>query len=165
MTLDALLSRLHGVRRSGSGYVALCEAHQDANPSLSIREGDDGRVLVHCHSGCSTENLLSALGLSWPDLFADSPSGKPHRPRRAQSPLEEARARVLGQARRSLRKLAPHKHAFPLADALRDLFRAVRQARSEATAAGPSPHTWDLLSAAVALERSGWMLELALEAP
>jgi len=47
-------------RRSGSGWVAKCPAHEDSNPSLSIGE-KDGKVLVHCHAGCSQRDLIEAL--------------------------------------------------------------------------------------------------------
>jgi putative DNA primase/helicase len=56
-------------RKSGDGFVACCLAHQDNNPSLAIRDGDDGRVLVHCHAGCSQDAVVGALraqGL-WPE--------------------------------------------------------------------------------------------------
>src|SRR5438094_550718 len=32
--------------------MARCPAHDDREPSLSIREGDHGKVLVCCHAGC-----------------------------------------------------------------------------------------------------------------
>jgi hypothetical protein len=56
-------------RRAGEGrWMALCPAHDDRNPSLSIRETRD-RVLIHCFAGCPTEAVLDALRLGWGDLF------------------------------------------------------------------------------------------------
>jgi putative DNA primase/helicase len=55
-------------RKAGNEYVACCPAHKDTNPSLSIRDTDDGQVLVHCHAGCAQAAViaaLKALGL-WP---------------------------------------------------------------------------------------------------
>jgi putative DNA primase/helicase len=49
--------------------MACCPAHNDKNPSLSVTEGDDGRVLLKCHAGCRTEDIVDALGLSMADLF------------------------------------------------------------------------------------------------
>ena len=71
MELDQFLagSGLKGLRGSGSGYLALCPAHDDHHPSLSIRGADDGRILLHCWAGCQTAAVLDALGLTWPDLF------------------------------------------------------------------------------------------------
>src|SRR5439155_21619437 len=48
-------------RKSGSGWVTLCPAHDDRNPSLSITEGDDGRLLLRCHAGCSQEAVIEAV--------------------------------------------------------------------------------------------------------
>ena len=60
----ALTQRV-GPGRNGSWR---CPAHDDHNPSLSIKATDDG-VLVHCHAGCSQEDVVTALGLSMADLF------------------------------------------------------------------------------------------------
>lgn len=40
-------------------------------PSLSIRE-DGGRILLHCHAGCTQEAIMSAVGLEWGDLFDET---------------------------------------------------------------------------------------------
>lgn len=76
--IDNILQYLDKVKRSGKGYQARCPAHDDNGPSLSLLEGDDGRVLLHCHAGCATEAVVAAMGLSMGDLFP--PSDKPHRP-------------------------------------------------------------------------------------
>jgi hypothetical protein len=68
--LDRLAHRLDAVRTSGSGWIARCPGHEDRTPSLSIRRGDDGRVLVHCHAGCETRRIVGALALNMRDLFA-----------------------------------------------------------------------------------------------
>ena len=69
--LDVVLSRLRGVKKSGKQHVACCPAHEDARASLSVREGDDGRVLLHCFAGCATADVVAALGLTMRDLFPD----------------------------------------------------------------------------------------------
>jgi hypothetical protein len=56
-------------RRSGAGYSARCPAHEDKTPSLSLNEGEDGKVLIKCQAGCRTEEVVRALGLSLADLF------------------------------------------------------------------------------------------------
>lgn len=67
---DKLLSRLDKVRRAGPGrWSARCPAHEDRSPSLSIRELDDGRLLLHCFGGCDVHAVLGALALSAEDLF------------------------------------------------------------------------------------------------
>lgn len=69
--LKLVLTRLPKAKRSGNSWSAPCPAHDDHSPSLSIREGNDGRVLLHCHAGCRPENILAAIGLTWSNLFAD----------------------------------------------------------------------------------------------
>lgn len=65
-----LLDRLDRVRQAGPGrWIAPCPAHDDQSPSLSIREGDDGRCLVHCFAGCHAADVLAAVGLELRDLF------------------------------------------------------------------------------------------------
>ena len=66
MTLQAVLDRLDGVIKSSSGYIAKCPAHEDREPSLSITEAADGKVLLNCFAGCAYEDVRSALGFSKP---------------------------------------------------------------------------------------------------
>lgn len=68
-TLNEFLSRLKGVRRCGSGFKALCPAHNDRNPSLHISQAADGKVLLHCFAGCTVEDICAALGIETSDLF------------------------------------------------------------------------------------------------
>jgi hypothetical protein len=67
--LDRVLSHLAGVRRSGDAYVAKYPHHDDKQASLSIKEGDDGRVLLHCFAGCGTADVVVSAGLAFVDLF------------------------------------------------------------------------------------------------
>jgi len=56
-------------KRQGKGWTTHCPAHVDTSPSLSITNGDDGKILVHCHGGCPQEAVIAALrsrGL-WPE--------------------------------------------------------------------------------------------------
>jgi hypothetical protein len=50
-------------------YLCRCPAHDDRHPSLSIRITNDGTVLLKCHAGCATRNILDNLGLKFCDLF------------------------------------------------------------------------------------------------
>ncbi len=84
MGLSNLLAHLDGIRETGHGkYVARCPGHDDRSPSLAIKDGDDGRVLVHCFAGCETEDVLSAIGMTFSDLMpkriGDEHSYKPVR--------------------------------------------------------------------------------------
>lgn len=69
MTIEPLLERLTKVKRSGSGYVALCPAHDDKEASLSLTEAADGKVLLNCHAGCSAGDVVAKVGLELADLF------------------------------------------------------------------------------------------------
>lgn len=51
-----------GGKRSGSGWMAFCPAHDDQNtPNLSINEGNSGKPLVKCFAGCDQDAVISAL--------------------------------------------------------------------------------------------------------
>jgi hypothetical protein len=66
-----LLGRLERVKQTGPGrWLACCPAHEDRSPSLSIRETDDGRVLLHDFGGCEVGDVLAAPGLALADLFS-----------------------------------------------------------------------------------------------
>ena len=83
MTAAAILSRLDMVKPTGEGrWIARCPAHDDRSPSLSIREADDGRVLLHCHCGCGAIDVLHAVGATWRDVFPEKIASD-HRTRKA----------------------------------------------------------------------------------
>ncbi len=72
MTVEQILDRLDSAKPTGENkWLACCPAHPDRKPSLSIGLGDDDRVLLSCHAGCSTEEIVAALALELSDLFAD----------------------------------------------------------------------------------------------
>lgn len=77
-------------KRTGAGrWAAKCPAHEDGRASLSIREGSEGRTLVHCFAGCSVASVLAALHLRPRDLFAGPPP----------SPAEAAQAEAEREAK------------------------------------------------------------------
>lgn len=74
MTAETLLSKLEKVRKTGpESWSACCPAHDDKGPSLSVRE-TDGKVLIHCFSGCTVHEVVEAVGLNVADLFPPSES-------------------------------------------------------------------------------------------
>lgn len=94
MSIEVLLSRLDKVRKSGPDcWLARCSAHEDHTPSLTVRELVDGRVLVHCFAGCSTADVLAAVGLEFSDLYPE----------------------------KKLHQTKPERRPFPAADVLRAL--------------------------------------------
>jgi hypothetical protein len=119
MTVDRLTAGLERVRRTGPGrWVARCPAHKDRTASLSIRELDDGRTLVHCFAGCAAADVVAAAGVTMEDLFPPRPStpggGRPAEPRPFSArELLDALARELGVAWVLLADLAAGREIVP----------------------------------------------------
>ncbi|MGH8146477.1 MAG: hypothetical protein ACREPY_09095 [Rhodanobacteraceae bacterium] len=86
MSADQLLTRLHGVRKTGpASWRADCpNGHQHARGSLAITEADDGRILLTCFACHDTPAVLAALGLELADLY----------PERIKDPTPEGRRRA-----------------------------------------------------------------------
>lgn len=73
MNAADFVARLEGVRQTTpTAWVARCPAHEDRSPSLSVAEGDDGRVLLHCFAGCDVASVAAAVGVELPELFPDT---------------------------------------------------------------------------------------------
>jgi hypothetical protein len=74
--VEGFLARLEGVRTQNGFYRAFCPAHDDnRTPNLDVKEGEDGRVLLLCRAGCSTQEVVGALGLKMRDLFSSGGHG------------------------------------------------------------------------------------------
>lgn len=71
MRITDLCEHLNNVSVSHRGYKASCPAHDDKSPSLSLCE-KDGKILLHCFAGCTTQEIVSALGITMSDLFCDA---------------------------------------------------------------------------------------------
>jgi hypothetical protein len=56
---------LKGAKGSGGNYLCRCPGplhrNGDRNPSLSVKDGRNGRLLLHCFAGCSFEEIVAAL--------------------------------------------------------------------------------------------------------
>src|SRR4030042_2014764 len=70
MQIGDILNKLEKVKRIGNEYKALCPAHEDREPSLTVKQKDN-QILVHCFAGCPTESIVETLGLQMSDLFID----------------------------------------------------------------------------------------------
>ena len=55
------LTRQLGGRWHGSYGTARCPVHEDRHPSLSIKDGDSGRLLLFCHAGCTYQDVVAAI--------------------------------------------------------------------------------------------------------
>ncbi len=65
---DETLPRLVGAGLVASGpdantgqVEARCPTHDDANASLSLGRGADGKALITCHAGCEPDKIVAAL--------------------------------------------------------------------------------------------------------
>lgn len=59
MRAEALTIALRGSWHGSYGSTC-CPAHEDKNPSLSIRDGDNG-LLLFCHAGCAYADVARAI--------------------------------------------------------------------------------------------------------
>ncbi len=99
MTAEILISKLDKTKPTGPHrWQARCPAHDDKGPSLSIRETDDGRVLVHCFAGCSVHEIVRAAGLELADLFPQRPGADHSRPERRPFPATDVLRAVAFEA-------------------------------------------------------------------
>jgi len=82
--LDLLETALHRagkkLQRRGDTINAQCPAHPDRNPSLTISRGTTQSVILHCHAGCATPDIVNALGLTWADIATPRPADTPTEP-------------------------------------------------------------------------------------
>ncbi len=84
--IQALINRLEKVRETGRDrYIAKCPAHDDGDPSLSIRQLPDSRILLRCFAGCGAVDVLNALGLNWQSLMPDDGLYEPIAERRERA--------------------------------------------------------------------------------
>ena len=95
--LDKVLSCLDKVKPAGSNkWKACCPAHDDKHPSLAICEALDGTVLLKCWTGCTAQQIVSAIGLELRDLF---PGEKRERRGPSQAAIKHERTvRLIGQS-------------------------------------------------------------------
>ncbi|WP_291862488.1 DNA primase [Accumulibacter sp.] len=88
--VDPLLQLLDRVKRTGPGtWTARCPAHADRSPSLSIRELDDARVMLHCHAGCDVQEVLAAVDLTFDALYPPRALDHQTRPERRPFPAAD----------------------------------------------------------------------------
>ena len=77
--IDKVLEQLEDYTERGNEIRARCPAHNGTSEdSLSIREAENGDVLLHCHAECENEDIVEALDLELADLF--SKNGKASKP-------------------------------------------------------------------------------------
>lgn len=105
MSAAILLDRLDRVTEHGSGrWRAVCPVHESRHrsQSLSVRETEDGAILVYCFAGCGAGDVVAAVGLSLSQLFPASQgtlrtrkSGRPNHYHAAGQALQTLHREVL----------------------------------------------------------------------
>ena len=97
--LEKVLGHLGGVRQTGGQHLARCPAHDDHKASLSVTEGADGRVLLCCHAGCSTKEVVEAMELAMSDLFPTKHSrfGKSSKSRKIIYPVRDGSGNLVAE--------------------------------------------------------------------
>jgi hypothetical protein len=71
-------------------------AHDDRSPSLSINERN-GKILLYCHAGCSTEAVCAGLGIKMSELFSEprmATNREPHIVRAMQRQIATLRSQL-----------------------------------------------------------------------
>lgn len=63
--LEQVLGKLENIKKVSGGYMAACPSHKDDKPSLSLREAEDGKLLIFCHAGCTFKEVTNAIGFSF----------------------------------------------------------------------------------------------------
>ncbi len=95
-------------------WESRCPAHDGRRRNLSIKRGDDGRILVHCHHqpGCDPAAILAALGMTFSDLFpGDSLRGQTSRNGKPAKPKPDHRGPPSGNGKSAKRQ--PPRRAYP----------------------------------------------------
>lgn len=71
MQSEDLAKLLHARKCGKSRWRAVCPVHKGRSLTLAVYS-DAERVSVHCFAGCSSDDVLAAVGLTWKDCLYDS---------------------------------------------------------------------------------------------
>lgn len=75
-----------------------CPCHHDRIPSLSLSEGDNGKLLWFCHAGCGQQEVRGALTRVVPARTLGLPGIPVDRWQRYQAELQEFAQRTALEA-------------------------------------------------------------------
>lgn len=113
MKIEEFLSRLEAVQQGAdaSRWTAKCPAHDDGQNSLGVHVTESGKILLKCYAGCSTEDIVAAMGLKMSDLFADDGKKSGRKSKKASAPKAVTPEEVLEPKPLSAyKKKRPSKH-------------------------------------------------------
>jgi hypothetical protein len=100
-----IAERLQALRVGRGRWIAKCPAHADRAPSLTIADGREGRVLLHCFAGCPLDAILRNAGMSMRHLFPSSLRPELHPEQRAAAARDRDRRRAEEAARRRAERI------------------------------------------------------------
>lgn len=83
--INLFLQAFKNVKRTGPNqYICRCPAHYDDKASLSIKDDTmhSGRILLSCHAGCDTHDILTEIGRDWSAI-------NPSKPEEEKKPLQK----------------------------------------------------------------------------
>lgn len=139
---DAVTDALEGKKS-----VVLCPAHEDSTPSLTVGPGTTQAVVLHCHAGCPTDQIIHEGGLDWSRVMVPTnpddipwqrdrsmwtPAGQashiyPYRDARGKLLFEVMRVPLPGGGKKILQRqpdsTAKHGHVWNLDGVERVLYR------------------------------------------
>lgn len=61
MNAEAIAKALGGYNRNGKDHLCRCPVHDDHSPSLSLADGEDGRLLIKCFAGCDGKEVFRII--------------------------------------------------------------------------------------------------------
>ena len=78
-TIEEFLARVEQhtgkpARPTWDGWQVNCPAHDDRHASLSVCRGEAGHVLLKCHAGCKTDDVVAAIGWKLSDVTPEKRS-------------------------------------------------------------------------------------------
>lgn len=78
MNKNDFLNYFKGLKNTSKNqWVALCPAHNDHKPSLSIKyDESNDKIILHCFAGCDVQEILCSIGLKMKDLYPDNTTNK-----------------------------------------------------------------------------------------
>jgi hypothetical protein len=125
--------------------LGYCPAHADKSaPSLSIREGRDGRVLLKCFAGCDATEIVSVLDMKMRELYPWTPgmAAPKQKPRATQKTLKDAYQTALKSI---LDQRPPQESDAPVSTAEINRARAITAFKfSDVELAPRAPKDWEI---------------------
>ena len=152
MTEAEILRTFNAKGRSGK-WRAKCPCHKSRSLSLAIYRDPD-RISFHCHAGCTQDDVLAAVGLTWRDVVPKRERLPPAEYKALQA-KRRAEEKAIAQMRLDARYWTDQTRLWErIANRMHDALQAARETPQEAklgrlwrkclaTARGHRERLWD----------------------